>query len=324
MKQRTIGKTDLKVSELCLGTMYFGWNEPRDRSFDRLEQYTAAGGNFIDTANIYAEHHKADKDYFGKDFDKFVDGGSERLIGEWLAKRGNRHELVIATKTGFPYPGVEYGTTAKGIKEECEKSLLRMGTDYIDLFYLHTDDRETPLEESLYALTQLVREGKVRYIGASNFKAWRLAEAAQLSERNGFEKFCCIQQRHSYLRGKTGWDFGGQLESNDDLFDFVRADGMTLLAYSPLLGGYYNNRTRPLMEQYAGADSLARCEALDKVAKKTGATPVQLVYRWMLDSNPSVLPLVASSSREQFEEALGALSLTLSEEDFNTLNNARA
>ena len=321
MKTRKIGKTDLNVSELCLGTMYFGWREPREQSVERLDQYTQAGGNFLDTANIYAAH-LIHPEYYTTDFARFEDGASERLIGEWMKEKGIRRQLIIASKMGFPYPGVEKGTSARQIKAECEKSLQRLQTDYLDLYYLHTDDRNTPLEEELEALTQLVREGKVRCIGASNWRAWRLAQAAEVSRINGFAEFCCIQQRHSYLRPKVCADFGGQTASNEDLFDFVRNNGMTLLAYSALLGGYYSNRGKKLMAQYAGEDNRLRLAALDAVSQETGASPVQLVYYWMMHSNPSVLPLAAASSKEQLDEALGSLSLQLTPEQFERLDRA--
>ena len=333
MNKRELGKTGLMVSEYCLGAMYFAWRNTREVSFERLDQYTGIGGNFIDTANIYSIHLEpmldtsSTKDYYTKNLSDFTDGMSERLIGDWMQEKGNRHDLVIATKVGFPYPGCSYGTTAKQIRDECEKSLIRLKTDYIDLFYLHTDDRSVPMEESLEALTKLVKEGKVRYIGASNFAAWRLAKAAELSERYGFARYCAIQQRHSYLRQKSGWDFGGpsaQMPTNEELFDFVRNDGMTLLAYSPLLNGAYVRLDRGLSAQYIGADSDARLAVLEDVAAETGATKNQLVYYWMLHSTPAAIPLVACSTSSQFEEAIGALSLDLTTEQFERLDKARA
>lgn len=322
MKRRMIGKTDLSVSEICLGSMYFGWREPEEQSLERLDQFVEAGGNFIDTANIYAMHHLNDRDYFGKDRNLFIDGGSERLLGAWMKEKKNRNQLILATKLGFPYPGTEYGTSAVQIKEECEKSLKRLGTDYVDILYLHTDDRDTTLEESLTALGELVAEGKVRYIGASNFTAWRLAQAMEISRERNLPQYCCIQQRCTYLRPRAGTDFGGQISVNEDMMDFVRESGITLLAYSPLLGGYYNDRTKPLMEQYQGADTQKRMEVLDEVAAESGASPAQLVYYWLMHSDPSVLPLVASSSRKQFEEALGALELKLSKGQMDRLTKA--
>lgn len=325
MKKVKLGQSDLMVSEFALGTMYFSWRDSNEQSIERMDQYAEAGGNFLDTANIYSQHHRQDKDFYGKDRDAFIDGMSERIIGEWMKKKGNRANMVVATKLGFPYPGCPYGTSAAQIREECEKSLQRLQTDYIDLLYLHTDDRNTPMEESLAALDALVKEGKVRAIGASNFTAWRLAQAVEISKQYGYARYCCIQQRHSYLRNKPGKDFGGpaaQMPTTEDLFDFVRNDGMTLLAYSPLLSGAYVDSSKPLPEQYVGADSNARLAALEQVAKETGATKNQLVYAWMRQSDPSVIPLVAVSNRAQFEEAMGTQRLTLTPEQFRTLDQA--
>lgn len=322
MNRKILGTSNLQVSELCLGTMNFGWKEPVESSLERLEQFTEAGGNFIDTANVYSRREQPGKDFYGKDFSEYVDGTSERLIGQWVKEKGNREDLVIATKVGFAYPGIQIGTSAKQIKTECEKSLKRLQTDYIDLLYLHMDDRSIPLEESLGALADLVQEGKVRYVGASNFTAWRLAQACEVSKRNGFPQFCCIQQRHTYLRPRQGADFGRQVAANKELFDFAQNSSMALLAYSPLLKGYYNDRTKALMEQYQGPDAEARMAALEQVAKETGATGTQIVYSWMLRSDPSVMPIVAASTSAQFQEALDALDLKLSEDQMDRLNSA--
>ncbi len=324
MKTMTLGKHGPQVTVLGLGCMYFGWREPEENSLERLDQYIAAGGNFLDTANIYAEHWLNDKDYFGKDIALFRDGGSERLMGQWLKGQKDRAQLVIASKVGFPYPGVEAGTSAYRIKSECEKSLKRLGVDYLDLYYLHNDDRATPLQESLEALNDLVRQGMVRHIGASNFQSWRLAQAIALSRQNGWAEYCCVQQRFSYLRGKPGASFGAQLEATPDLIDFCASEDVTLVAYSPLLGGAYTDARKTFNKQYLGEDSDARLKALDQAAQAHGATRNQVVYAWMLQSNPPVLPLVASSTRAQFEEALGALTLRLSEAEMAALNSAGA
>ncbi len=322
MNKKLLGTSGLFVSELCLGTMNFGWKEPLEASIERMEQFVEAGGNFIDTANVYSRREQPGKDFYGKDFDEYVDGTSERLIGQWVKEKGNRSDLIIATKVGFAYPGIQIGTSAKQIKTECEKSLKRLQTDYIDLLYLHMDDRSTPLEESLGALTELVREGKVRCVGASNFTAWRLAQALEVSKRNSFAEFCCVQQRHTYLRARANADFGRQVAANKELFDFAKNSSMTILAYSPLLKGYYNDKSKALMEQYQGPDSEARMAALEQVAEEIGATNTQIVYSWMLHSDPSVMPIVASSTSEQFCEALGALSIKLSKKQLDMLNNA--
>lgn len=322
MKKKILGTSGLTVSEICLGTMNFGWKEPQESSIERLEQFVDAGGNFIDTANVYSRREAEGMDFYGKDFDKYVDGTSERLIGNWVKDKGNRHDLVIATKVGFPYPGIQPGTSAQQIKTECEKSLKRLQTDYIDLMYLHMDDRNTPFEESLSALTELVKEGKVRYIGASNFTAWRLAKALEVADRYGFAKPCCVQQKHSYLRPKAGSSFGKQVAVNDEMLELVKDCGIALLAYSPLLKGYYGNPSKALPEQYEGPDSDERMSVLHTVANELNATNTQIVYSWLINSSPSVIPIVAASNKDQFCEALDSLKLKITPEQMNKLNAA--
>jgi len=320
LERRAFGKTDMKVSAFCLGAMRFGWAEPPEKSLERLAQFEQAGGNFIDTANNYAAHHLGEKDYYGADFSSFVDGENERFIGKWMASHGNRNKIIIGTKLGFDYPGVAYGTSAHQIKEECEKSLKRLQTDYVDILYLHTDDRSTPLEETLTALDRLVKEGKVRYIGVSNFTAWRLSKAQSEIQRLGLTPLCCIQQKHSYLYPKPGWDFGVQLTVNNELLDLVSNSDLELLAYSPLLGGFYNNDDSHLPCGYGGNEK--RLASLKQIATEVGATKNQLVYYWLMHSDPKVIPLISCDTSEQFEEALGALELKLTEEQMDILNKA--
>lgn len=313
MKKISISNTDLKVSQMSLGCLYFGARDSKEKSYKRLDQYIAAGGNFLDTANIYA--HWINENTKG--------GESELLIGEWLKEKKNRHDVVIATKVGFAYGDVPYGSSAKLIRQECEKSLKRLDVDYIDLYYMHSDDRSTPMEESLCALNDLCKEGKIRAIGASNFKAWRLERAKQISKQNGFLSYCCIQQRYSYLRPKAGWDFGDQVSTNDDLLEYVQDADIQLLAYSPLLSGAYSDPNKSFMEQYKGLDSDARLKALGEVANELGATNNQLVYAWLVQNTPMSIPLVASSTDAQFKEAVGAFDINLTQEQLDKLNNAR-
>ncbi len=278
--------------------MNFGWKEPAESSIERLEQFVEAGGNFIDTTNVYSRREAEGMDFYGKDFDKYIVGTSERLIGNWVKNKGNRHNLVIATKAGFPYPGIRIqpGTNALQIKTECEKSLKRLQTDYIDLFYLHMDDRNTPLKESLSAMNDLLKEGKVRYIGVNNFAPCRLAKALEITDRYGFAKFCCVQQRHSYLRPKAGSNFGKQVAANDEMLELVEDSGIALLVYSPLLKGYYGNPAKALLEQYEGPDSDARMSVLHVIADELNATNTQR----LINSEPSIIPIVAATTRLKF------------------------
>ena len=313
MKKVNLGKTNLSVSELCLGCLYFGARDSESVSFERLDQFLDAGGNFLDSANIYSHWIN----------DQTKGGESEEMVGRWLKNRGTRNLVIIASKMGFPYPGVDEGLSEKQILEECDKSLKRLGVDTIDLYYAHTDDMNTDMEETLSAFQKLIDAGKVRAIGASNFSAWRLEQAYQLADRYDWTSYCCVQQRYSYLRPKSGWDFKPQLAANDDLLEYIQNRPMTLLAYSPLLNGAYVDSNKSFQPQYIGSDSDARLKALHEICEETGYKANQIVYAWLLQSTPQALPLVASSTKEQLDEAVQSTQIVLTKEQLKKLNDAR-
>jgi aryl-alcohol dehydrogenase-like predicted oxidoreductase len=313
MRTVPLGNTGVDVSIYCLGAMYLGTRNDAASSYRLLDQYVDGGGFFVDTANIYAHWVEG-----------FRGGESETLLGQWLRTRGNRARIFLATKVGFQYPGVTIGLSAKQIEEECDKSLRRLGVDTIDLYYAHVDDRNTPLEESLAAFDRLVQAGKVRFIGASNFLAWRLAQAHALSVANGWPDYCCIQQRYTYLRPKPGASFDPQIAVNDDLLDYCRNNPVTLLAYSSLLAGAYTRPDRSIGEQYLGPDGEARLAALQQVAAAHGISANQVILAWMMHSDPLVVPVMAAGSETQMSENLAALDLVLSPDEMNLLTNAGA
>ncbi|MCJ7543816.1 MAG: aldo/keto reductase, partial [Phycisphaerae bacterium] len=219
MNKVPLGTTGKAVSELCLGTMHFGGKVDEPTSWALMDAYTEAGGSFLDTANIYG---RKDRESPG--------GGSEAVIGRWLRRRGNRDAIFLASKVGFECPGVEGGLSARVIQSECDKSLQRLGVETIDLYYAHRDDRAVPLEETLAAMDKLVRGGKVRYVGVSNCRAWRIRAACDLAAKCGYPQYCCVQQRFTYLRPRPGADFGQQVATNEDLLDFCREEHVTLMA----------------------------------------------------------------------------------------------
>jgi aryl-alcohol dehydrogenase-like predicted oxidoreductase len=313
IKTLSLGDTGVDVSAVCLGTMHFGNRINPEMSMRLLDAYVEAGGSFLDTANTYA-----------KWIPGFVGGESETLLGKWMQERKNRTHLFIATKVGFDYLDVKRGLRAAQIETECEKSLRRLGTETIDLYYAHKDDIHTPMEETLEAFTRLVWAGKVRYVGSSNFPAWRLAEARCTSRMQGLVEYCCVQQAFTYLRPKPGADFGDQLAANRDLLDYCRTRNVRMLAFSPLLSGAYTRADRSLPTQYLGADSDARMAVLRAVASETGGTPNQVVLAWMLHGEPCVIPLMGVSTIEQMTENLGALALQLSPEQMSRLDTAGA
>ena len=311
MKTVPLGNTGETVSSLCLGAMYLGTRQNQAESFQLLDQYTEAGGTFIDTANIYAHWISG-----------FKGGESETVLGDWIKERKNRNQLFIASKVGFGYPGVPATLKAEVIEQECKKSLKRLGIETIDLYYAHNDDRNTPLEETLEAFHRLKDAGKIRYIGASNYLAWRLEEARWISLTNEWPEYCCVQQRHTYIRRKHGTSFTPQVAANEDLLDYCKNQGITLLAYSALLSGAYSRSDRAFSEQYLGADTENRVAALHAVSKESGATLNQVILAWMLQSDPPVLPLIAASTTEQMQENLDALNVSLTPAQMERLDSA--
>lgn len=304
MKTVPFGSTGAPVSELCLGAMHIGSNTPAEASTRILDAYVECGGAFIDTANIY-----------NRDAPGCSGGDSERFLGAWMRERSNRGEIFIATKVGMEYPDQPAGLRAAQIEQECERSLHRLGIDTIDLYYAHADDRDTPLEETLAAFDRLVSAGKVRFVGGSNYLPTRFAEARCASAANGWSPYCCIQQRYSYLRPASGADFGIQKATNEDLLDYCRVHDVPLVGYAPMLKGALASRPdTPIRSQYAGPDSDARLEQLNRVARELGVSAPQLAIAWMRHHEATVIPLIGVSSVEQLREMVGALDVVLDDE----------
>jgi aryl-alcohol dehydrogenase-like predicted oxidoreductase len=311
MKKVKLGKSNLEVSALALGTDLIGSKIDRASSFTLFDFYRGKGGTFLDTANFYASWLPG-----------FQGGESETTIGAWMKERGNRDEMVISSKLAFDYPGSKGGLTASEIKNECEKSLRRLQTDRIDLYYSHRDDRETPLEETMKAFDRLVRAGKVRAIGASNLTVWRIAQANAVARANGWTEYSAVEQRYTYLRPRHGADFGPQIFLNQDMKDFAQFENVALIGYSILLQGAYTRTDREHPAQFAGPDSDDRLGALKAIAKELGRSPNQVLIAWMRQSKPAVLPIIAGSKVEQLAENIEALDLSLSEKQLLALSTA--
>ena len=311
MRKVRLGKSDVEVSVLCFGTDLIGSRNDRETSSRLLDLFHESGGSFIDTGNIYACWLPG-----------CSGGESESAIGAWMKERGNRDRLAIATKIGFDYPGCEGRLSAREIESECEKSLKRLQTDRIDVYYAHRDDPETPLEETMEAFAKLVNAGKVRVIAASNLRVWRIAEANTLCQLRGWPEYVAIEQRHTYFRPRHGAGFGPQLAINDDVREYCRARNLTLIAYSILAQGAYTREDRPVPAQYAGPDADERLEELRAVARETGATLNQVIIAWMLQGDPPILPIIAGSRPEQVRENLAALDVRLTGEQVERLTAA--
>jgi aryl-alcohol dehydrogenase-like predicted oxidoreductase len=315
MKQRIItdGRVSLEVSEICLGTMYFGYRTDEATAFAILDRFSDAGGTFLDTSNNYGQWHGEA-------------GQSERVIGRWL--RSRQKPMVIATKVGArtTVPGDPdsrhwQGLPGQVIKEDAETSLRNLGVDRLDLYYAHIDDRATPLEETVDALAGLAESGKAGLLGASNTATWRIERARNLALSAGRPAYSCVQQEFSYLQS---WPDPGQVSLiTEELRDYAAAEGLNLLAYSPLIAGGYARRDQPIRHIYDHPTNEARLAVLDETAAELGVTANQVVLAWMLSlTSPAIMPLPGASSVAQLEEILAATDLTLDQTILDRLSKA--
>ena len=312
MKSIGLGHSNEMVSAICLGILQMGTRIDRDSSYAILDAYYEAGGRFIDTANNYSRWHS-----------NGIGTESESMLGSWMRDRGNRDELFIATKVGFNRTDIGPSLSAETIAAESEGSLERLGTDHIDLYYAHADIRSDPLLPALAAFNDLVVTGKVRFLGCSNYLAWRIERARNLSRNNGWSEYCCVQQRYTYLRPRPGASFAPQISGNDDLIDYCRDNrGFRMLAYSPLLNGAYTTQSKSLPEVYLGSDSGARLECLDAVAKERNANRNQILYAWLMGGDPAIIPLTAPTSVAQLETNLQSIDIELNADEMSRLDEA--
>jgi aryl-alcohol dehydrogenase-like predicted oxidoreductase len=334
MRSIALGRTGEQVSQLALGAMLMGTSTDEPTSVRMLERYLEAGGSFIDTADCYAWWPGPG----------FTGGESEELLGRWLTQSGKRDEIFLATKGSAWVRDPEAIRTGDGsyetmaaqwvgaggdtLRHAIDDSLRRLRTDHVDLYYVHVDDRSTPLEETLEALAEIVAAGKARYIGWSNVRAWRLERVRALAEQNGWPVPVAVQEQHSYLRPKGGANTLSIVD--DEKIDYLRArDDLTLVAYSPILKGIYDDLVKreghPIMESYAGPDSDARLAVLTEIAAELDVTPNQLVIGWLLHAtDPELITLIGPRTPEQLEVALAAADIKLTEAQLERLDNAGA
>lgn len=309
MKKTSLGKTGIEISVMGLGTMYFGSKLDERTSFRLMDLYLEYGGNFIDSANKYASWIPGCQG-----------GESERFIGRWLRQNGRRGDLILSSKVGFAYGEVPRSLKKEIIISECEKSLARLGVETIDLYFAHAYDEHTPIEETMEGFHKLKKEGKIRHAGASNFMGWRMEEANGVATSQEWEGFCCLQQRHTYLESTLRADFGNQVVLTPEMVDLCRKTGLSLMAYSPLLGGIHGKQGAEIPPQYQSLASSQKMASLRALASKTGSSPNQLVLAWMLHSSPMVIPLVTGSNEHQLKENLDAASIQLSQGDMAMLD----
>jgi aryl-alcohol dehydrogenase-like predicted oxidoreductase len=318
MEYRNLGRTALKVSALCMGTMQFGWSVDEVETRHILSQTYEAGINFIDTADIYS---------------KWVSGNSggvaEEYIGNWWRDSGiPRDRLVIATKVrGRMGPGLgDEGLSRTHIMQAVEASLQRLQTDYIDLYQAHWPDDSTPIEETLQAMDDLVKQGKVRYIGASNYKADELVQALNTSDEENYVRFDSLQPHYNLIHRE---------EFERELRAVCENHGVGVISYSPLEGGFLTGKYRrdtPLpdslraqsRQKYMTEKNFAVLDRLDEIAASHHATVTQVALAWLLADPVITSPIISATSLSQLEENLGALEMKLSVEEKHALDEMTA
>jgi aryl-alcohol dehydrogenase-like predicted oxidoreductase len=303
---RTIPGTDLDVFPLCLGGNVLGWTADERTSHAVLDRYIEQGGNFIDTADMYAG------------------GRSETIIGDWLDERRNRDWIVLATKVGMA-PGLE-GLRAGTIRAAAEASLERLQTDWIDVYYAHRDDPDTPLEETLGAFDDLVRGGLVRYVAASNYSAPRLAEALAVSEREGFAKFVALQPHYNLVERDA---YEGELR------DLCASGEIGCFPYYGLARGFLTGKYRPdgpRVESVRSAGALAYLDdrgvavldALAEIAGRHRASIGAVALAWLAAQPTVIAPIASARTPEQLAELLPMADLVLSPDELTRLDGASA
>lgn len=313
MRYRNLGSTGTIVSTLCLGTMTFGAETDEATAHRQLDTYVEAGGTFVDTADIYSH------------------GTSESVIGRWITRRGGADDLVVATKARMPMgPGHnDAGLSRPHLQRAVDASLSRLGVEVIDLYQAHLWDPRTPLEETLSTFDDLVRGGKIRYVGVSNFTGWQLQRASLLARERGWAPVVTLQPQYSLLARGVEWE----------LLPLCRHDGIGVLPWSPLGGGWltgkYSREERPQGATRLGEDPGRGQEAYDRrntertwdvvdavraVADARGVTPAQVALAWVTDRPAVSSTILGARTVDQLDGNLAAADLVLSEEETSRLD----
>jgi aryl-alcohol dehydrogenase-like predicted oxidoreductase len=308
METMRLGRSGLKVSRICMGTMTFGGDADERTSFRLMDRYVELGGNFLDTA------------------DQYSNGLSEEIVGRWIVDRGLRDQIVLATKVYTQMgPGPNDGGLSRiHIQRGVEASLRRLQTDVIDLYQIHRWDFGSPIEETMETLNDLVRQGKVRYIGCSNLKAWHLSKCLSISQENHWSRFISIQPIYSALNRSI----------ENEVLPLCAEEGLGVIVYNPLAGGvltgkYRRDQAPPSgtrlgdMAAYRGRyyteSSLDIAERFAEAARKRYVTPAQLALAWVLAEPRVTCPIVGARTLEQLEDTLGGLIISLTPEERDAL-----
>ncbi len=305
MQTRRMGRTGLYVTPICFGGNVLGWTTDQQRSYDVLDTFVAGGGNFIDSADVYSRWAPG-----------HVGGESERILGDWMQARNNRSSLIIATKVGMR---MDDGPNGEGLSryriiKHVEDSLKRLKTDYIDLYQSHADDLNTPLDETLRAYDDLISSGKVRYIGASNFAAWRLTKALWVSERHNLARYECVQPRYNLVMRA---DYERELEP------MCISEGVGVITYSSLASGFFSGKYRAgqalptspraggVQANYMNERGFKILAAVDAVAKELNTTSGQVALAWIM-ARPGITAAIASGTTvDQVKDLTASAELVL-------------
>jgi aryl-alcohol dehydrogenase-like predicted oxidoreductase len=315
MKTRKLGGSPLEVSPICLGGNVFGWTADEPTSFAMLDAFVGAGFNFIDTADVYSRWVPGHKG-----------GESETVLGNWFKRSGNRKKVILATKVGIELAPDKKGLSKAYILREVEDSLQRLQTDYIDLYQSHIDDASTPLEETLEAYQQLIKQGKVRAIGASNYTAERLAEALKVSKQHGLPRYECLQP-HYNLYERAAYE--------KDLEPVCLKEGIGVIPYFALASGFLTGKYRSesdlakgprgqMVKKYLDERGFRILAALDEVAAKLHSTPGKVAIAWLIARPSITAPIASATSVEQLKDLVDAANLQLDPASIETLNAASA
>ena len=315
MQSRPLGRSGLQVPPLCFGGNVFGWTVDEKRSFELLDRLVDAGLTFVDTANVYSVWVPG-----------HAGGESEAIIGRWLKERGGRDRMIIATKVGMKMGDGREGLKAEYIRKAVEESLGRLQTDYIDLYQSHTDDKTTPLEETLEAFDGLIRAGKVRVIGASNYAAPRLKEALDVSAGAGLARYESLQPLYNlYDRA----DFEGPLA------DLCLEQGIGVIGFFSLASGFLTGKYRSKddlagrtrgsrVEKYLDARGLRILAALDAIAKDHRVEQASVALAWLMAKPAVTAPIASATSLQQLKGLIAATELSLSPDEMRRLDEASA
>jgi aryl-alcohol dehydrogenase-like predicted oxidoreductase len=313
MRRRSLGNTALEVAPLAFGGNVFGWTVDERTSFRLLDAFVAAGFNLIDTADVYSKFAPGNSG-----------GESETIIGKWLKQGGRRDKVIIATKVGLEMGPRRKGLSSAYIMRAAEDSLRRLQTSYIDLYQSHRDDPDTPLDETLQAYAQLMEQGKVRAIGASNYSAERLSLSMALSRRHGLPRYECLQ---------TEYNLYDRADYEKTLEPVCIENGLGVITYFSLASGFLTGKYRSaadvtnkargdFVKKYLNERGFKILDALDQVAQRLHSTAAQVTLAWLIARPTVTAPIASATSLAQLKELIGATRLKLDEASLELLNRA--